>query len=249
MYRTWVTDSQPDEKLLWSLKHNLFQTMNFNPIPQIAVPAIEVWGNRSFYFDTPIEGMADQNKLPEARYNERTTEIAKGMGEWLGTSPKQLEHLWEGYTGTMGGYILAVSDMVARRMVDAPGRASIDPGQVVGLKSFYRGSGPTYSTQYETDMYDALDEANQIYSTILEYQRQGLVDKSKEMSLEGMDKLKYRTRLRQDSNQINTIRKQIAITQRNREMSSAEKRAKIDQLLVRKNAIAKRSAELIDEAF
>ena len=54
MYHAWVTNSQPSEKLLWSLKHNLFQTLNFNPVPQIAVPAIEVWGNRSFYFDTPI---------------------------------------------------------------------------------------------------------------------------------------------------------------------------------------------------
>lgn len=248
MYRSWVTGSQPSEKLKWSLLHNLMQTMNFNPIPQIAVPAIEVWGNRSFYFDTPIEGMADKNKLPEARYNDRTTEIAKTFGQWLGVSPKKLEHLWEGYTGTMGAYILAASDMAARAIVGAPTRPIIRPGDVVGLKSFYRGSQPPYSTQYETDMYDALEEVDQIYSTSRDYIRQGLSDEAAVLRTTNKDKLKHRVALRRASDQIGNLRKRISVIQRS-DKSRSDKRQEIDALLVKKAEITRRISEQVEGDF
>lgn len=245
----YFSGTQPSSKLKWSLMHNLMATLNFNPIPQIAVPAIEVWGNESFFYQTPIEGFGDEQKLPEARYNARTSETMRMFGEWLGVSPKKLEHLWKGYLGTIGAYALATSDMLVSTAQGAPDKPSMRPSDVIGLKSFWRGSGIAYSTQYETDLYEALDEVNKLHQTMASYRKSGLIDKSRELGLKGAEKLKYRKRLESAAEQINAIRKRMDAIYRDPQKSSEQKRTEVDALLARKRDIAKRVANQIEGSF
>ena len=43
-----------------------------------------------------------------------TTEVAKMIGQVLGVSPIKTEYLIKGYTGTLGAYILEISDLALR---------------------------------------------------------------------------------------------------------------------------------------
>ena len=207
IYHTWVADNQPDEKLLWSINHGLMQTLSFNPTPQAILPALEVIANRSFFFDKPIEGMSDEGKIPEARYGAHTSETMKQLGSWIGTSPKKLQHLFTGYTGTMGGYVLSLADIVTRATVDAPTQAAWGPEDYVLIKSFYRGSRPR-STQYHTDFYDRMNEVSELHRTYRAWIKEGRTEDARRLRRENKDKLRFRSALSRAKKQLSTINNQ-----------------------------------------
>lgn len=89
-------------------------TFALNPIPQIAKPVVETTVNYDFFKGGPIDGPQDLNVQAEARYNEQTSLLMRELGELTGFSPKQLEHLVIGYTGTMGSYVMAAADGLIR---------------------------------------------------------------------------------------------------------------------------------------
>ena len=207
IYHTWVADNQPDEKLLWSINHGLMQTLSFNPTPQAILPALEVIANRSFFFDKPIEGMSDEGKTPEARYGAHTSETMKQLGSWIGTSPKKLQHLFTGYTGTMVGYVLSLADIVTRATLDAPTQAAWGPEDYVLIKSFYRGSRPR-STQYHTDFYDRMNEVSELHRTYRAWIKEGRTEDARRLRRENQDKLRFRSALSRAKKQLSTINNQ-----------------------------------------
>ncbi|WP_352298468.1 LPD38 domain-containing protein, partial [Pseudoalteromonas sp. 20-MNA-CIBAN-0454] len=81
-----------------SVAHAIFSTLSLNPIPQVALPMVEVMTNRSFFKDTPIEGMGDERRLPGDRYSAYTSDVAREIGKTFNVSPKKIEHLIKGYS-------------------------------------------------------------------------------------------------------------------------------------------------------
>lgn len=118
--------------------HGLTGTLALNPVPQAVAPLFDVQKNRDSFFDTPIETMTDEGKLPAARYDAFTSPTMRAAfgqltGPPLGLSPKQLEHLWDRYLGTIGIYALSVADLLAREaypsMGERPDLDGSDPGE------------------------------------------------------------------------------------------------------------------------
>lgn len=248
LYHTAV-GNQESEKLLWSLSHNLWETMAINPTPQFAMPMIESVANRQFFFDKPIEGMSDQGKLPEARYDENTSMTMRIVGDWLGMSPKKLQHLWNGYLGTMGMYALGAADMAANWATDRPDRPAKGLEDLPVMKVLYRGDGPAKSTQYTTDVYDYWSEVEEIYRTIRAFQKEGKTEEANDLMQSNRDKLKYRRALGKARKQLGDIRDQMNRVSRNRLMDADRKKERMDKLIEQRNAISKRFAELAEEAF
>ena len=251
MFHT-MAGNQSNEKLLWSLQHNLFHTLNVYPIPQFVMPIAEVVANKSFFFGTPIEGMADEGKLTEARYNERTSSTMKELGalsKWIGVSPKELEHLWNGYLGTMGMYALGAADILINRLTGRSDRPEWQIEDLPVFRSFYKGSGPAMSTQYMTDVYDRMKEVDEIARTIKAYQKEGLAAEAKELIIDNKDKLRYRRSLNKARKDLSNINRTIDQISRSKMLSARQKREKMDKLRERKNMIAKQFAELTETAF
>lgn len=103
-------------ELVDAMKRAVVDTLSFNPIPQVALPAVEVLGNFDFYTRRPIENQYLASLLPEDRYTEYTTGVAKLAGKAaaetpLPVSPVMVDHLIRGYFGTNGAYI---ADVVGR---------------------------------------------------------------------------------------------------------------------------------------
>jgi len=249
IYHTWVADNQPDEKLLMALKHGVFDTLGFNPLPQALLPVIEVWGNRSFFFDTPIEGMSDRNRLPEDRYNAYTSTSMVQVGQVLGVSPKKLQHLWEGYTGTMGAYALSTADMMTRAVQtgDAP-RPEWSVSDLPVAKSFYRGAAPARSTQYATDLYDRLEEVNQIYSSIRD-KMEWDPEAANKMLEENKDKIAYRKTLNTVSKRLSKLRNQKSMIMNDPKMSPRAKMDMLNGINAQINNLTKMASETTQEAF
>ncbi|MGS3142218.1 LPD38 domain-containing protein [Aeromonas sanarellii] len=210
------------------------ETFALNPTPQIVKPLVESYFNYDAFRGGPIENAQDLAVQAEARYNEQTSLMMRELGEATGMSPKKLEHLLIGYTGTMGSYVMAAADGLIR--AGTPGEsASWRADEIPLVKAVYRGSGPAKSTQHMEEFYRMLNEVNQLKRTVDQYRSEGLTDKANELLKEQGGILKSRRSLSQTQQQVRVVRNRIELIQRDRTMSADEKRRRIDGLLSRRN--------------
>lgn len=209
-------------------------TFALNPTPQLVKPMVEAAFNYDSFRGGPIDGPQDLNVQAEARYNEQTSLLMRELGELTGFSPKQLEHLVIGYTGTMGSYVMAAADGLIRAA--RPGEsASWRADEIPLVKAVYRGTGPAKSTQHMEEFYRMLNEVNQLKRTVDQYRSQGLTDKARELLEEQGGILKARRSLSRTQQQIRVVRNKIELIQRDRTLTAEEKRRRIDEMLARRN--------------
>ncbi|MFL9704671.1 LPD38 domain-containing protein [Aeromonas veronii] len=209
-------------------------TFALNPTPQIVKPLVEAAFNYDTFSGGPIDGPQDLAVMAEARYDEQTSLLMRELGELSGFSPKQLEHLVIGYTGTIGSYVMATADGLIR--ASRPGEsASWRADEIPLVKAVYRGTGPAKSTQHMEEFYRMLSEVNQLKRTVDQYRSEGLDDKANELLEEQGGILKSRRSLSRTQQQVRVVRNKIELIQRDRTMNAEEKRKRIDELLARRN--------------
>ncbi|WP_368188697.1 LPD38 domain-containing protein [Aeromonas sp. R7-3] len=209
-------------------------TFALNPTPQIVKPLVEAAFNYDTFRGAPIDSPQDLAVKAEARYNEQTSLLMRELGELSGLSPKQLEHLVIGYTGTMGSYVMATADGLIR--ASRPGEsASWRADEIPLVKAVYRGTGPAKSTQHMEEFYRMLNEVNQLKRTVDQYRSEGLTDKANELLEEQGGILKSRRSLSRTQQQVRVVRNKIELIQRDRTLTAEEKRRRIDEMLARRN--------------
>jgi hypothetical protein len=87
---------------------------------QAVKPIFEAVTNRNSWTNTEIVPYYKQKEMPAYQARQSTNEIARLIGEALNISPMKLEHVLQGYTGTLGGYLLDLMDVTARRVTGTP---------------------------------------------------------------------------------------------------------------------------------
>lgn len=246
-----LTGSQSGSDLGKAVAQGVFQTLAFNPVPQFYQPIRELQANRNFFRDSPIEDMSDEGKLPEARYDERTSAIGKVLGQvtgpTIGLSPKQIDHLVQGYTGTIGGYVLGLSSLVAAGLTEGEGPAWRAADLPVA-KVMYQGDAPRTS-KYQAQFFDMLTEADQLHRTLKSYREEGRLEAAADLLESSSEKLRHRPALGLARRQLGNIRNQMDAVYRDKVMSSEEKRLRLDELQRRANEVAERVVKRAGAAF
>ena len=95
-----------------SMKRALISTFAFNPIPQTVLPLVEARTNYSFFTMRPIVGQGMENVAKEFQVAPGTSEFAKKVGRTIGESPIMIDHIMQGYTGSMGMYAVDLIDAI-----------------------------------------------------------------------------------------------------------------------------------------
>lgn len=71
-------------------------------MPAAAKPLLENLTGYSFFTGRQLETKAEQMEKAEFRFRDNTSELAKQIGSFTGTSPIKVDNLIRGYTGSMG---------------------------------------------------------------------------------------------------------------------------------------------------
>jgi len=87
---------------------------------QLLKPIAEVYQNRNTFTNTEIVPYYQQKLEAGLQSRRSTNELLRVVGETFNVSPAKLEHLFRGYTGTLGGYVLDVADVTARSVTGTP---------------------------------------------------------------------------------------------------------------------------------
>lgn len=124
------------DELMRSAVRNLVSTLKVVPVPQAALPLVEEAANYSFFTGEPIIGRGIEGIAPEYQSYASTSLMAQKLGKQLGISPVRIEHLLQGYTGSLGSYVGMAVDSIIRTEEDGV-RPTMSLEQTPVLKRFF----------------------------------------------------------------------------------------------------------------
>jgi len=182
-------------------------------MPDAVTPLLEVYANRQRRTDRPIVPRNELDLEPWAQYGPNTSEIAKAIGRWTGTSPRKVQHLIEGYGAGLARHTLHFLDRLAG--VDRPGAI---------IRPF--GGDPFVSAVSLDEFYEELELWEQAQRTANELRRRGL---TAQVAVNEA-RLRYLRRVRDDLAQLRRLSRQIL---ENPNLSVEEKRVQLDAINLR----------------
>jgi len=120
IYRWAFSGSDTAEEFSDSMKRGLISTFAVNPVFQVALPTVEAIANYSTFTMRPIVGQNLLSIDPKYQVGPSTSVMAEALGEKLGVSPMKIDHIFKGYTGTMGMYLVDIMDTMFELFSDNP---------------------------------------------------------------------------------------------------------------------------------
>lgn len=214
-------------------------TFNLNLMPQILAPLYEQATNRNSFTKAPIETPGMENVQPFLRAKPGTSETMKALGmasrdlpESMQVNPARAEALLRGYFNTWAMYGLMLTDQAFHGDKLPEKRAD----ELPVVRRFY-AQEPAKHTRYESEFYDLLAEAKRLRGTLRELDDQGLrtfADQKEGSPLAGEAKP-----LERAAKNLSGINRDMEAVRRNGDLTPAEKREKLDGLIVERNALVK----------
>ena len=103
-----------------SMIRNLRSTLAIDYRPQAIKPIVEVEGNFSFFTRRPIIGQGLDGVSDQFQVGPSTSLVAEKIGKQIGMSPMKVDHLINGYTGSLGMYMVEILDAIMDMNSDSP---------------------------------------------------------------------------------------------------------------------------------
>jgi hypothetical protein len=194
-----------------------------NITPQLIKPAIEVATNYSFFTNNPIVGINMAGKETYLQFNDRTSELAKLFG-YIGISPMKVDYLLRGYLGTVGGVLLDTTDAVAD-----PNRMAKPINKLPLIKTFmYDDTGRGYKTEF----YDFRERVDKVVNSVNTFKREGRLEELQDYLTEDkMNLYAMKGVVNKIEDQLGKLRQYRNIIANDPDLSSSEKREKVDEIL------------------
>jgi hypothetical protein len=141
-----------------SMARNLRSTLAIDYLPQAIKPFVETETNFSLFTRRAIVGQGLEGVAPEYQVGPGTSSVAAFAGSNLGMSPMKIDHLIQGYTGTMGMYMTSALDGIMNMNTDKP-NASKRFEQMPFIKRFALDPEARGTVTSYYDLKNATDEA------------------------------------------------------------------------------------------
>jgi hypothetical protein len=243
------------KKLAARVWFNIADQFSLVQWPQFAKPALEVAMNEDGFSKRPIETVADKSVIPSMRASYYTSDtmkalagMAPGVSDATGMSPKRMQHLWNGYLGSVGAAALSVSDFAVRRFQGLPFQEAMRRDEYPLLGVFYR-EAPAKNSGYVEEIYKMAKESSEWKKTYETAMKSGRADYAKQILAENKEKISMAGGLDHAASQMSGASKKIEAIRKDPDLSSDEKREQIDAVLQRRNDIAEKVAKRAIKAW
>ncbi|MBS7348950.1 MAG: hypothetical protein KIG95_02065 [Comamonas sp.] len=246
-------DEMDSKRFMERISHMVSQTFALDPVPQAVKPLLDIYANKDSFTGRAIESMADQRLRPQDRYNEKTSEVARLLGqmglpdpaqlikgEYVGLSPKQIDHLLRGYFSWMATAATTASDTLLRNTVVDRGEAPDLRLKDMLLVGNFAESLPAGGSRYVTALYEQSRAIEQAYASYQDALKSGERDKAAEIMESDGDKIRSRGSVAAATKLLSQLNAQAKRVQEDPVMSGEEKRARLTQLEQRRHEIAQR---------
>ena len=205
-----------------------------NLLPQVARPTLEAVTNYNFLTGSPIVGRGLENLRTSDQFTESTSELAKLLGKSGIISPLKLDHLLKGYGGTAVSGVLYSTDAMANLFYED--KLPTTPlHKVPSIGAFFYN--PNGKDQLN-DFYDLKDRTDEVTSTFNRLVKFGHPGEAREYAQENKELLAVKAQVNAITNNLKTLR-ELRNSVINSNLSSSEKRTRLDEIDLRINALVK----------
>jgi len=227
---------ETNRDLLGALKRGIQSTLEINPYPQFYLPYHEAAYNYSYFTGRSVEPKSMGDIEPGHRYNQHTSELAMAIGRALNDtqhilpdefiSPMRIDHMIKGYSGTLGTYVLDVSDWAWRNLggnINRPARSMYE--YPVMRRFFAKEAGRALVTQ----AYELMDEVTKAMQTLKKLEGlPGLEVEAMEFAADRQNLLDVAQQLKPMKKELNDLRQQRQKVFEDPLMSRDQKRVAMD---------------------
>jgi hypothetical protein len=202
-----------------SLSRMVWQTFSMNPVPQAFKPLVDIYANKNYFTNAPIETAGMERLSKQERITDSTSPLAKALGgvshamapltgELGELSPVQADYLIRAYMGWLGGAITTTSIEAVK-----PFNNGVYPSTdwTKPLTAGILEKEPSAQSTYLTDFYHNNQAIQQSYADMRHYAQLGQSDKVLEIMVEKKDDLALAKFYDAQSKQLANIRHQLLI--------------------------------------
>ena len=255
----WVAK---DPKALKGLEQTIFDSVSPPITPNIAIPFVEQYSNKSLFTDSPIVPGQLEGTLPEVQYTEYTTQLSrtlgkmiqavpnlgdKGIGDLKFSSPMVIENYIRAWSGGLGMYALRSADAGLRAAGILP-----DPPKAMGsladdpfVKAFVVRF-PAASAQSIVDFQEKNREHQQYLKSVQVEMGRGNVQAAIQLRLAEANRAKF-VSLQRIGQSLDTLKRNIELVSKNPTIPDTEKRQLIDGMYFGMINVARTGNKLIDQ--
>lgn len=232
------------DHMLWERTKFMLGSTFAVDLPQFVKPIYEDQANINSFTQRPIVPMALQRVGPTEQYSTVTPDWIKSMAksmpesapDWM-RSPLRLQHMIEGYTGSVGQFVVATTDAMYREaFTDKVMPAKRDLDQPV-IRAFVRTG--VSNDKYVDRLYQMSEKAGQFYGTQKAYKDQKMREEYRQFTEENKSVLAARRNIDKAVARMQKLNKQTKAVYANDNMTPEAKREALDKLTVQKNELAK----------
>jgi len=216
------------------------------PVPQALKPVLEVGLNKSFYTGRELESAHEQSLEPGYRSRDKTSALARVIGENLNISPIKIDALISGYFSTTG---LLLADALSFAMpspdIAEPTKRLSDMRVIGGLFQPKDAGGIINAT------YERLKEAEKVKNTYNELIKSGKVEEAQTYLQANMQQYIEASVENKFSSYMQKVSQAEKAIRASSSLSPDEKRERLDdmrQLKIRVAEIYRNAADNIAES-
>ncbi len=224
-------------------------TFALNPIPQAIKPLAERAMNVNMLTGGRIISRGDDFKTPEQQFNAYTSALAREMAQaapdnapsWM-RSPKTLDFLIRGYTGSLGMYAVDAADAVIRAAKDYPAKPETKMGDYWLMRRFSPESD-LRENKFVPEFYELHNNIEQMEARVKALREQGDVQQASQVVKENREALSYRAVTESTNKAISGIRRRESQISEDRYMTPEQKRDALARLAEEKNRLAEQAVK------
>ena len=250
-------------------------TFGFAPIPKAVAPILEVATGMDLFRQQPLETRAQRNLPVEERVNERTSSVARLASQGITSaqsilppevrvelSPISIQHLIDGYTGSIGTMLLAAMDsmLAGAGVIEGKPSNSIfgDPSNAAGAAgALYEVSGASrfvrpqdeQVTRSLQDFYRMKEQLDQLVRSYSLAEGVGDYEKADQLMDRYGEAIDSRRELNRYQSNISKLTKEMQMIRSTpgAQMSGDEKRQRLNELIDERNILAREAAQVARE--
>ena len=186
-------------------------TLEMNPFGiQIAAPLVEVGFNKNFYTGRQIVPYyIDQGVVAGLQDRVTTTEFAEWLGQSTGMSPLKIDHVINGYAGSLGMVAIDMVDNILRSpAITGDFAASMPTYNLSENPAFRRFFARAEGTGLSEDFYEMNRYVGQIVQTLNKLEEEGRIEEYQKFLVGREHLLDFRKDFNAISNELSELRRE-----------------------------------------
>lgn len=208
--------------------------LSMNPVGNPLIKTgLEQYFNEQFFMGNTIVPRNREGVEPRLQYGPKTTQAAKDIGDIANVSPSRIEHAVRGIFGMVGMY-----PFMAYELLKAENAPDKDKAERYIFNKFVKGD-IAENPAFQNEMYDLWKASEEAYRTFNVYKKDGEQELMDKYAKQKAPELARRKDINKIKKQVKGFNDEILTLRKNKELSSSEKKEKINTIMRQRNLLLK----------